>query len=295
MTESSAIAIRPFDRDDIPFAQKLVEAAGWNQVPRDWETFLETRPHGAFLATWDGAPAGTVTSLVRRAAGGEIGWIAMVLVDPVLRRRGIGTRLLERALDVLAEASTVGLDATGAGRHVYLPLGFADGLRIRRFTRRGNDSRRGGGTRSGVRPVERADVSSLIELDRRTFGGERAELVRGWLARAPDLALILPDESGMSASPLGFLLARDGRLHTHLGPLVAEDEETARALLERALEIAAGRSVVIDALVDRPGWEAELERAGFVRERDFVRMWRGEPPAVDRPQDAWAIAGPDFG
>ena len=110
--------------DDIPAGLRLCRAADWNQVAADWELFLASSPDGCV------SPSTTLTrsSAASRQSGtdNDFSWIAMVLVDPPHRGKGIGRQLLKEALDVIGEATTARLDATPAGRAVYVPLGFRE-------------------------------------------------------------------------------------------------------------------------------------------------------------------------
>ena len=88
-------------------------------------------PGGCFVAEWKGRPAGTTVTTVL----GAVGWIAMVLVDEAVRRRGIGARLVEHAVAHLRRRSiaTLRLDATPLGRPVYAKLGFEPEYEVARW------------------------------------------------------------------------------------------------------------------------------------------------------------------
>ena len=58
---------------------------------------LHSRPPASFAAVADGRVVGTAIGIDY----GRFGWIAMMLVDPAYRGRGLGARLLERAMTAL--------------------------------------------------------------------------------------------------------------------------------------------------------------------------------------------------
>src|ERR1700683_884599 len=118
-----SLQIRVMTPADVPAGMRLKDLAGWNQTEQDWRRFLEAAPDGCFVAEWSGQVAGTVTTI---SYENRFAWIGMVLVDPQLRGKGVGTALLERAMDYL-DASGVPclkLDATPQGRPIYERLGF---------------------------------------------------------------------------------------------------------------------------------------------------------------------------
>jgi GNAT superfamily N-acetyltransferase len=95
--------------EHIPDGLRLCRAAGWNQTARDWAQFLDATPDGARIAVADGGVVGTAATI---RYGGAFAWIGMVLVDPAVRGRGIGTRLFDEALGLLSDIPVARLDAT---------------------------------------------------------------------------------------------------------------------------------------------------------------------------------------
>ena len=124
--------LRTMTTADIPAGMRLKDVAGWNQTPADWRCFLQSSPRGCFAAEVDGKVVGTAATIVYEQ---RFAWIGMVLVDPGFRGRGIGTRLLRKAVEHLDEIGigTMKLDATPAGRPIYRKLGFEDEYEIERW------------------------------------------------------------------------------------------------------------------------------------------------------------------
>ena len=100
---------------DIPSRMRLKEIAGWNQTAQDWERFLTASPGGCFVAELDGEVCGTATTI---SYEGRFAWVGMVLVDPEFRGRGLGAKLLARAIEHLdaGKVSTIKLDSTPLGK-----------------------------------------------------------------------------------------------------------------------------------------------------------------------------------
>ncbi len=91
---------------------------------------------------------------------------------------------------------------------------------------------------------------------------------------------------------IGFVLARNGRRSAQIGPLVADDEEAAIALLD-----AAGRSAgpfCIDLFDQRTAVRGWLDRAGFQPVTRFIRMVHGPAEIFPSHHDVHAIAGPEL-
>jgi len=278
------LVVRPLRPDDIAAACALNAEAGWNQVAADWRYMLDAgdglaveAPDGALIATGMVLPY-----------GGRFGWIAMILVTGAWQRRGIASEIMRRCIVRCREAGLVaGLDATEQGRPVYLPLGFRDVYPISRWQ---TEVVRVSGPVAGVRPLRPDDVETLAAWDAAAFGADRRALLQHLTVRAGGLAH-LADANGEIR---GYVLARDGRRATQLGPLVAADRETAQALLAAALAHVAG-AVFLDG-VDVHDWLAAwLQERGFTRQRGYVRMLLDGEAPLDDPARVFLIAGPELG
>ncbi len=285
-----SLRLRRMTVADIPLGMRLKELAGWNQTPEDWTNFLELCPDGCCVAEWEGVPVGTFTTV---DYGGLVGWIGMVLVDPDYRRRGIGTFLIESALKVLeARCLAVKLDATPAGREVYLPLGFQDELVLERRVRTARSSSAPAkGPKIEVTACRQEHLAQVAALDLEAFGVDRSGILKRWYRGAIDYAFVAREAGKLS----GFCLGRRGTRYEQLGPLVAVSAESAEALLARALEACGERSVVIDALPASARWIDTLEGLEFRLERRLTRMVRGPEPPPGKLSWQWAAAGPEVG
>lgn len=278
---------------DLGEAVSLSASVGWNQVEADWRIFLESG-HVIALRDPEGHLAATAATL---PLGPELAWISMVIVRADQRGRGLATRLLERCVDeIRATGRTPGLDATPAGRAVYLRLGFEDSLPLTRWRRPAARP----GARAGVsgspppdlrvRPAQASDRPGISRLDRTAFGADRGALLERLLARSARFAAVAEGGGRLR----GFLLGRDGRTATHLGPLVTEDEAVAVALAAHALE-RIERPVTTDVADRFSGFTRWLAACGFAVERPFTRMYAGRREPFGDPSLTVAIAGPELG
>jgi predicted N-acetyltransferase YhbS len=219
----------------------------------------------------------------------DYAWISMILVTAAWRRQGLATRLMERCIDALdARRLVPALDASPAGREVYRRIGFRD---TATSTRLGGDL----GHATPPAAIELAvltpaDLAAVAAYDRLSSGTDRTILLGHLLQRLPAAAFVARRQGGIS----GFVMARPGRLSAQIGPLVAEDDATALALLA-----AAGRAIgglaCLDLFDQRQALRDWLDGQGFRPLTRFFRMVRG--PAEIAPADhrTYIIAGPELG
>jgi ribosomal protein S18 acetylase RimI-like enzyme len=279
------ITYRPMTTNDIPAGLSLCRAAGWNQTEADWELFLKISPGACIVGVDENEKViGTVTTVRYHH---YFSWIGMVLVDPGKKRQGIGTALLQHALEILRKESTVKLDATAAGREVYLKLQFEEEYGLTRMlaNRVFVDP-----VSSNARPVEENDFDSVFHFDKNVFGADRKELLRHLWRRKPELAFVI--ETGGNIS--GYCFGRNGYHYTQIGPVVAERPEDAQQLVATALKNCSDRPVIVD-IPHYPDWLAWLFSIGFTEQRAFTRMYLGANDAPGIPQRQFAILGPEFG
>jgi hypothetical protein len=109
--------------------------------------------------------------------------------------------------------------------------------------------------------------------------------------RQPRRAWVAEDVAGKI---VGFVLGREGRVATSLGPVVADSEAIALALLARAARAAPG-PFIIDVPAAHHALRSWLEGQGATTPRGYMRMTLGEAKGLDDPTHVFALAGPELG
>lgn len=111
------------------------EDAAWRRAYRAWLARVLARPADRVHVTVAG-PAERLAACAlavvderaptARCPNGLAGWVQTVVVDPPWRRRGLGARVMDHALDWLAsrDVSAVALQTTEDGAPLYRKLGF---------------------------------------------------------------------------------------------------------------------------------------------------------------------------
>lgn len=279
-----------FSTAEMEDACALVREAHWNQTAADWRIFLEL---GRVYAIHESSGR-MIATTATLPFGGGFAWVSMVLVADAYRRRGLATQMMRRAIaDLDVAGLTAALDATPAGRAVYGALGFNDVWGFHRLERR---ARRSAGEDSPapagvvIRPLADRDWQPLCSYDASAFGAERSGLLAGLRGRLPPAELVA--ERG--GRIVGFLLGRDGRIAGQAGPLIAENDTIACALLARALDALDGL-VFIDLADAKSAVRQWAETHGFVPQRPFTRMLYRSSVRLDDPTRTYAVVGPEFG
>jgi hypothetical protein len=184
--------------------------------------------------------------------------------------------------------STVGLDATDAGRPLYRRAGFVDVAPIERWGGRleAPPTAEGVGSVVSGPPLE-----ELLALDRRACGVDRRRLLARLEAEDGTRAFLATtsDES----DDAGYAVVRPGRRALQVGPVVAPDGETLARLLGAAARSFGDPRVIVDWF---PGGEADVfENAGLSRRRRLSRMTHRRETAALVGEDVVAAAGFELG
>ena len=268
MTIPDSYPLRPFEAADLPAAHALSQAVRWPHRVEDWDLMLRLgRGHVATDAT--GAVRGVAMGWPQ---GEDFATLGMVIVDPGLQRAGLGRRLMAAVLEDLG-TRRVQLVATAAGLRLYESLGFVTTHEIRQHNGVLAAGARPVAAGAGVRPLAAEHWGAVRALDARASGVDRGRL----LAALGEVSTGYVAERGGALA--GYALRRDfgrGRL---VGPIVAEDETMALALLSTAV-VDSGGFLRADIPVDAASLAAWLESAGLNQVGDGRVMRRGPAAPV---------------
>ncbi|WP_154372443.1 GNAT family N-acetyltransferase [Pseudoduganella rivuli] len=274
---NTTIIYRPITENDLPAAHALSQALRWPHRLEDWQFVL--RLGAGFVAEADGTVIGTALCWQQRERHGTVG---MIIVSAQHQGKGIGRELMQRVLDQLGERCTH-LIATQAGQPLYERLGFQPTGTICQHQ----------GTLTGfpatqlpagasVRLAEPGDLAAIIALADRGAGMSRGDVLKQLVTVAEGAVL---ERDGQLA---GFaLLRRFGRGQV-IGPLVAPDTDSAKALIAHWSDACAGAFVRLDVSGDS-GLGDWLAQAGLAQVDSGVAMSRNGAPEADPALRQFAI------
>ncbi|MFD3339682.1 GNAT family N-acetyltransferase [Streptomyces anthocyanicus] len=215
--------IRRLTLRDLTACADLSEDRGWPREEHKWG-FLLTAGKGYGI---DDPGGGLVAACTVTEYGPQerpsLAAIGMVLVAERHARQGVGRRLMRHIVSELGTLPLT-LHATPFGRPLYEELGFK--------VTGGAEMVRGRFVPGGPEPktVTRAataeDLAAVLRLDEEVFGADRTPIITRLPAFADQLRVA--EEDGRI---IGYAAAWPN-MDTHVvGPLIARDTETAKALI----------------------------------------------------------------
>lgn len=285
------VRLRIMTKADIPAGMRLKEIAGWNQTAEDWMRFLNASEGGCFVAEADGKVRGTVTTIAYEK---RLAWVGMVLVDPEDRGKGVGTKLLEIAIESLinAKIASIKLDATPQGKPIYEKLGFQREYEIERWIlKRTPEVAAQADENLSRNAVSERVLEMILAEDREVFGADRSQLLRSLRQSAPEFTGAVWENTTLRSSAFG----RRGSFADHLGPWMAKDTEAARELLRSFVARSRREVLLVDCLKSNAIAGNLLKSMGFEFSRPLTRMYLGANQHPGRTENLCAIVGPEFG
>lgn len=204
--------IRQMMPSDLEFAAGLTAGEGWlTETREDFEGFLLNDPNGCFVGEDNGDRIGMCVA----TAYGESGFLGELIVRYNMRRRGVGTRLMQHAIAYLTQRGvrSIFLDGVEVAISLYERLGFRKVCRSHRFSGKVRGIRY-----PWVRKMTLADLAAVTELDYAAFGADRTFFLRRRLFLHPHLCKVL--ESG--GRIVGFIMGRARAGLVSVGPWVVQ-------------------------------------------------------------------------
>jgi GNAT superfamily N-acetyltransferase len=218
-----SLPIRRLTLRDLTACADLSENRGWPREEHKWGLLL-TAGKGYGIDDSDG---GLVSACVVTEYGPQdhpsLAAIGMMLVAERHARQGIGRHLMRHVVATMG-TTPLTLHSTPYGRPLYEELGFKAIGRAEMLC--GHFTPGGPEPEVYTRAATAEDLTAILRLDEEVFGIDRTPII----TRLPAFAdrLRVAEENGRL---IGFAAAWPN-METHvIGPLIARDTETAKALI----------------------------------------------------------------
>lgn len=276
---SGNLNIRAMQRDEVDRLVGWAAEEGWNPGTGDAAIFWANDPHAFIAAELDGEliGGGAIT-----AYGDSFGFMGFFLMRPEFRGRGLGNRLWlarrDRLRNRLAPGATIGMDGVAHMQDYYARGGFVFSHRNLRFCGQGGEAGTPDALPAGsaIVPLTAIDPAMLAAYERSCFPAPRPVFLKHWITGGDRLALGLVRDGALA----GYGVVRTCRVGCKIGPLFADDEAAADALLTRLTEFASGGPVFLDVPETHAHAMALAGRHGMEAVFGCARMYLGPVPQI---------------
>lgn len=283
LLQSSALTLRPLRSPDLEAAHALSRELRWPHRLEDWQFALL---HGTgVVAERDGQLVGTA---LRWLWGTDRATLGLVMVAPACQGQRIGQRLMAALLENIERRNLL-LHATAQGLPLYERLGFGrvgevrqqQGIAVRAPMHALPDGER-------LRPPAVHEADALLALDVKASGLPRPSVLRQLLNHDQ---VVVFDRNGQA---VGFSVLRSFGSGHVIGPVVAPDMASARALIAHWCNLYAGKFLRIDVDAES-GLTEWLESRGLKRVGTATAMVRGKLPPRGHACGGWALINQSMG
>ncbi|WP_106419217.1 GNAT family N-acetyltransferase [Salinicola tamaricis] len=262
-SRDATLGYRRFDTQDLDDALQLSRRLGWPHRREDWAQMLEVG-QGIALRSDSGELVGTGFCTDH----GNMATLGLIIVDDAWQGRGLGREILVHLM-ALAGERPLALVATTAGAPLYRKLGFETCNLVCQY--QGIIEPTPAPSLPHLRPARAADREALLAL-------VPDNPVHALAVREATHGMVLDVDGRLE----GCALWRDfGRGH-HIGPVLADSDTAARALIQALFAEHEGHFVRLD-LVDPDPNDDWLQSAGLRCVDRIERMRRGALPDIPGP------------
>ncbi|WP_321500050.1 GNAT family N-acetyltransferase [Breoghania sp.] len=269
------LTIRTMTPHDLALTLDWAREEGWNPGLEDAAAFRCADPDGFLMGFVDDEPVAAISVV---AYGTAFSFLGLYICRPEFRGKGYGWALWQAGLarlETVAPGGTIGLDGVIAQQDNYARSGF---VRAHRNIRYGGLSMVDTPPDPRLNRIGQGLFPTVRDYDRAFFGVDRELFLKSWLA---------PD----ARTHMGFALIEDGALRGYgairaceegfkIGPLFAEDDESADILFRALAGQAKGRMVYLDLPEPNEVAARMAERYELSPEFETARMYRGTDPKL---------------
>ena len=267
----SNLRIRTMTKADLALALEWAQEEGWEPGLDDLEPFFAADPNGFFMASLEGRPIACISAV---RYGKTYGFIGYYLCRKAFRNKGYGRTLWNHAIDYLG-GRIIGLNGVAEQQANYQNAGFEFAYR--------NISQ------SGVSMADtphdprlftiNSELVTLVDAyDRKVFPQERTAFLKQWCT---------PTEQGRhgfasieNGVVKGYGVIRPHQSGFKIGPLFANDPQTAETLFRALASRVKGQTIALDIPETNSHALALAKRHGLSPAFETACMYKGGYPDI---------------
>ncbi len=229
------LTITQMTQAEVETAIYWAKIESWDPGIHDAECFYHTDPTGFYAAKLDEKILGTV-SIVKYSK--NFAFAGFYIVMPDFRGQGVGTALQQFVLSK-SQNLNLGIDGVVNMQSRYEQAGFKTAYSNTRYAGVFN-----GASSKNCVPIKKSDLDRVAVFDSKFFPAKRLRFLECWLYQKDAHALTVQEPD--SAAIKGYGVIRKCFRGHKIGPLFAEDAETAELLLSSLASTVPNEQVFLD-------------------------------------------------
>ncbi|MGZ2485028.1 GNAT superfamily N-acetyltransferase [Rhizobium pisi] len=267
---NSEFAVRSMRPGELELVLEWARQEGWNPGLDDSLAFIEADPSGFFVGSIGEVPVGSI-SVVKY--GDSFAFLGLYIVHPDFRGKGYGKAIWEAGI-ATAKGRTIGLDGVAAQQDSYRKAGFEPAYATIRY---GGVATSQPTSTLAAQPVLDSRLEGLQRYDSAIFPQPRDAFLAAWCTGRKGRRSAVVRKSHKIR---GYGTIRRCYEGYKIGPLFANDTDSAAALLAELIPEAKGAAVFIDIPTENREAVALAESLGLQPVFETMRMYRGPAPTI---------------
>ena len=262
LLDKHKITITQMSTQEVDIAVDWARQEGWNPGVHDAECFYRTDPKGFYAAKINDEIVGTVSAV--KYPGGFV-FAGFYIVRPDMRGKGIGT-ILYSFLEDSCKDFNVGIDGVLQMQTAYERHGFMFAHKNCRYAGRAK-----GKLSDRCIPVRKKDLKDVVAFDAKCFSVPRPEFLSCWLFQKDSHSFMIQKKD--TNEICGYGVIRKCFQGHKIGPLFADTQDTATAILESLMSTIPTEEVFLDAPEPNTSAIALAQRYGMQPVFATARMY----------------------
>jgi len=252
-------------------AVEWAQKEGWNPGLHDSSVFYQTDPNGFFVGLLDNIPIACISTV---SYNENFGFLGFYIVKEEFRGKGYGLSIWKKAMDYIG-SHNVGLDGVVVQQSNYMKSGFKFAYNNIRYE---GTAKTFSNNKNGIVAFSEDHFEKLVKYDSKLFPAPRTKFLSGWV-KLPDAKTFVAQANGEIN---GYATVRKCNVGYKIGPLFANDNETANALFAATCNFAGtGSAIYLDTPEVNLNAVALAENYGMKKVFETARMYIKEIPNID--------------
>lgn len=270
---------------DIPFTLSITDLERWQYSRADIERLLYLDPDGCFKAVVDGERVGITTAMSYEG----LGWIGNVVVLPDYRGKGLGSELVNHAMNYLEKigCETICLNSYLHTIDFYENLGFKGEYENVRYVGKTTSNHQ-----SATDTISSHNIDVIVEFDEKYFGASRRKLLLRLREEFPKTFICLRRKNIS-----GYLVGQVNEGFCEIAPWVIDTNEfeIAKDLWQTLSSRVGGISIGFTAPAPSESAKSLAIELEFSNVMTTLRMYHGKKFNMGKPEGVIGIGGLEKG
>ena len=281
---NTAFTVREMREVDLPTCLEFTQQVKWPHRTGDWQLHF-SQGNGSII---ENAQGDIVGCILWWDYGDEYATVGLVVVPAHMQGNGLGRKLMDTVMSQTGERS-LQLVATVAGKRLYQQCGFTEAALIYQVQGQWAGAVEPLSSDAGIKPLDTNNLADIIIIDDAAYGCSRASLLTAVAQQGKGLVAYRDGKA------VGYAMLRTSGHGQTLGPVLADDDDTAKALISQLLASETG-FIRFDLTERAKGIQPWLESLGLAQVDEVSLMVKGEfLPARASGSHIYSLVSQAFG